>query len=124
MDWAAGQNVGFSTIISMGVSADIDFGEVLDFLIQDPQTDSILLYIEGIKNARTFMSGLRAAARVKPVIAVKAGRHQAGSRAALSHTGALVGADDVFDAALRRAGVVRGMHIGDLFAAATVLTGP
>lgn len=124
MDWAAGQNIGFSTVISMGVSADIDFGEALDFLIQDPQTDSILLYIEGIKNARTFMSGLRAAARVKPVIAVKAGRHQAGSRAALSHTGALVGADDVFDAALRRAGVVRGMHIGDLFAAATVLTGP
>lgn len=124
LDWAKGQNIGFSTVISMGVSADIDFGEILDFLIEDPQTHSILLYIEGIKNARTFMSGLRAAARIKPVIAVKAGRHQAGSKAALSHTGALVGADDVFDAALRRAGVVRGMHIGDLFAAATALTGP
>lgn len=124
LDWAKGQNIGFSTVISMGVSADIDFGEILDFLIEDPQTHSILLYIEGIKNARTFVSGLRAAARIKPVIAVKAGRHQAGSRAALSHTGALVGADDVFDAALRRAGVVRGMHIGDLFAAAPVLTGP
>lgn len=124
LDWATSQNIGFSTVISMGVSADIDFGEVLDFLIEDPQTHSILLYIEGIKNARTFMSGLRAAARIKPVIAVKAGRHQAGSKAALSHTGAMVGADDVFDAALRRAGVVRGMHIGDLFAAATMLTRP
>lgn len=123
LDWANQQDIGFSAVVSMGTSADIGFGEVLDYLVADPKTHSILLYIEGVTNARTFMSGLRAAARVKPVIVIKVGRHQAGSEAAMSHTGSLAGADDVFDAALRRAGVVRGMHIGDLFAAATVLDG-
>ncbi len=121
LDWAHGEEIGFSSVISMGISADIGFGEVLDYLVYDRQTESILLYIEGIQNARTFMSGLRAAARVKPVMVVKVGRHESGARAALSHTGALVGADDVFDAALRRAGVVRGHRISDLFNAATVL---
>jgi acetyltransferase len=122
LDWAAANNIGFSTVISTGISADIDFGDVLDYLVSDPKTKSILLYIEGIHHARAFMSGLRAAARVKPVIALKVGRHMSGSRAAMSHTGALVGSDDVFDSALRRAGVVRGMRIGDLFSAATTLT--
>ena len=121
LDWASPNGIGFSSVISTGISADLDFGEVLDYLVFDPQTDSILLYIEGIHNARSFMSGLRAAARVKPVIAAKVGRHAAGSRAAMSHTGALVGADDVFDAALRRAGVLRGMRIGQLFSAASTL---
>lgn len=121
LDWAEPRGIGFSAVVSLGISVDIDFGEILDYLVADPKTHSILLYIEGINNARAFMSGLRAAARVKPVIVVKAGRHQAGIKAAISHTGALIGADDVFDAALRRAGVVRGMHVGDLFAAATVL---
>ena len=122
LDWAAANNIGFSAVISMGISADIDFGDVLDYLVNDPLTKSILLYIEGIHNARSFMSGLRAAARVKPVIALKVGRHLSGSKAAMSHTGALVGFDDVFDTALRRAGVVRGLRIGDLFSAATTLT--
>ncbi len=121
LDWAAPNGVGFSSVISTGISADLDFGEVLDYLVNDPETESILLYIEGIHNARSFMSGLRAAARVKPVIALKVGRHAAGSKAAMSHTGALVGADDVFDAALRRAGVVRGMRIGNLFSVASTL---
>ena len=121
LDWAQDNRVGFSTVVSTGISADIDFGEVLDYLIADPKTDSALLYIEGIHNARSFMSGLRAAARAKPVIALKVGRHAAGSDAAHSHTGALVGSDDVFDAALRRAGVVRGMRIAHLFAAAQSL---
>lgn len=121
LDWAGPNGVGFSSVISTGISADLDFGEVLDYLVADPQTESILLYIEGIHNARSFMSGLRAAARVKPVIALKVGRHAAGSKAAMSHTGALVGADDVFEAALRRAGVVRGMRIGNLFSAASAL---
>jgi acetyltransferase len=121
LDWAAPQGIGFSSVVSTGISADLDFGEVLDYLVADPQTDSILLYIEGIHNARSFMSGLRAAARVKPVITLKVGRHAAGSKAAMSHTGALVGADDVFDAALRRAGVVRGLRIGQLFTAASSL---
>ena len=121
LDWAESRSIGFSAVASLGISVDIDFGEILDYLVADVKTHSILLYVEGVNNARAFMSGLRAAARVKPVIVVKAGRHQAGVKAAISHTGALIGADDVFDAALRRAGVVRGMHVGDLFAAATVL---
>jgi len=121
LDWAYSQEIGFSSVISMGISADIGFGEVLDYLLYDHETESILLYIEGIEGARAFMSGLRAAARVKPVMVVKVGRHASGARAALSHTGAMVGSDDVFDAALRRAGVVRGERINDLFNVATVL---
>jgi len=122
MDWASYQNIGLSAVISIGASIDIDFGEILDYLVADSKTRSILLYIEGIRNARTFMSGLRAAARVKPVIVVKAGRHQSSIKAAYSHTGVPNVSDEIFDAALSRAGVVRGMHIGDLFAAATVLS--
>ncbi|WP_058440857.1 bifunctional acetate--CoA ligase family protein/GNAT family N-acetyltransferase [Legionella brunensis] len=120
LDWAFEEKIGFSTVISMGNSADIDFGEVLDYLALDPQTDCILLYIEGIRHARRFMSGLRAAARLKPVIAIKAGRNSQGSQAAISHTGAMIGTDDVFDAALRRAGVVRVISIKELFSAAEV----
>ncbi|TAJ92527.1 MAG: GNAT family N-acetyltransferase [Gammaproteobacteria bacterium] len=121
LDWAVTRNIGFSTLISLGDALDIDFGELLDYLAQDPETVSILLYVEGIRNARGFISGLRVAARMKPVVVVKAGRHQEGSRAAVTHTGALVGADDVFDAALQRAGVVRATTIGQLFSAAGVL---
>ncbi len=122
LDWAQVNDVGFSSVISMGASADVDFGEILDFLVHDPHTESILMYIEGIRHARRFMSALRAAARVKPVIAVKVGRHAAGRQAAKSHTGALVGADDVFDAALRRAGVVRVQTIVQLFSVAKALS--
>jgi len=122
LDWAAENRIGFSTVVSTGISADTDFGDVLDYLVSDPKTRSILLYIEGIHHARSFMSGLRAAARVKPVIVLKVGRHASGSRAAMSHTGALVGSDDVFESALRRAGVVRGLRVGDLFSAAATLT--
>lgn len=122
LDWAHPNDVGFSSIISMGATADVDFGEILDYLVSDPQTESILLYIEGIHHSRSFMSALRAATRIKPVILVKVGRHEAGSRAAFSHTGALVGADDVFDAALRRAGVVRVDTIVQLFSAAKALS--
>ena len=124
LDWAAANKIGFSTVVSTGISADIDFGDVLDYLVNDPKTRSILLYIEGIHNALSFMSGLRAAARFKPVIALKVGRHASGSKAAMSHTGALVGADDVFESALRRAGVVRGLRIANLFSAASTLTFP
>jgi acetyltransferase len=122
LDWAQPNDVGFSSIISMGATADVDFGEILDYLVSDPQTESILLYIEGIHHSRSFMSALRAATRFKPVILVKVGRHEAGSKAAFSHTGALVGADDVFDAALRRAGVVRVETIVQLFSAAKALS--
>ena len=121
LDWAESHSVGFSSVVSLGDAADLDFGDVLDYLALDPQTRSILLYVEGIHHARRFMSGLRAAARMKPVIVVKAGRYAEGSKAAMSHTGALVGADDVFDAALDRAGAVRAISISQLFSAAQVL---
>jgi len=124
LDWAVTHDVGFSAIVSLGDAADIDFGEVLDYLAQDPATSSILLYVEGIRDARSFMSGLRIAARMKPVVVIKAGRHTEGSRAAVTHTGALIGADDVFAAALQRAGVVRAMTIEQLFAAAQLLETP
>ncbi|MFC6805914.1 acetate--CoA ligase family protein [Methylophaga thalassica] len=91
LDWAAANEVGFSAIISLGNAADIDFGDLLDFLAQDHKTQSILLYVEGIRDARRFMSGLRIASRMKPVVVIKAGRHQAGSQAALTHTGAMMG---------------------------------
>lgn len=122
LDWAQSNDVGFSSVVSMGSSADVDFGEILDYLVTDQQTHSILLYIEGIRNARSFMSSIRAAARAKPVILVKVGRHAAGSRAAMSHTASLVGSDDVFDAACRRAGVVRVQTITQLFSAAKALS--
>lgn len=118
LDWAVGEQIGFSTVVSLGNSADIDFGEILDYLALDTKTECILLYIEGIHDARRFMTGLRAAACLKPIIAIKGGRHAEGTRAAISHTGAMIGADDVFDAALRRAGVVRVMSIKQLFSAA------
>jgi acetyltransferase len=122
LDWAKVQGIGFSTVVSMGDAADIDFGEVLDYLALDPKTHSILLYVEGIKHARGFLSGLKAAARIKPVILIKSGRHEASARAAMSHTGAMVGGDDVFDAAIERAGVVRVFNITHLFSAARILS--
>ena len=122
LDWAVEHDIGFSTIVSLGDAADVDFGDILDYLSQDAQTQSILLYVEGIRNARRFISGLRIAARMKPVIVIKSGRHEEGSRAATTHTGALIGSDNVFDAALQRAGVVRAKTIEQLFAAAQLLT--
>lgn len=121
LDWARPNGVGFSSIVSTGASADLDFGEILDYLASDPETEAVLLYVEGIHHARSFMSALRATARSKPVVVLKVGRHDSGSKAALSHTGALVGSDDVFDAALRRAGAVRVRTVGQLFAAAQAL---
>ncbi|MHC4939329.1 MAG: bifunctional acetate--CoA ligase family protein/GNAT family N-acetyltransferase [Planctomycetota bacterium] len=121
MDWAEARGIGFSSLVSLGSAADLDFGELLDYAALDSRTKSILLYIEGIRDARHFVSGLRAAARLKPVIVVKAGRHGAGQKAAASHTASMVGSDAVFDAALRRAGVVRAMTVGQLFAGAQLL---
>lgn len=121
LDWAQAQDIGFSTVVSMGGAADIDFGEVLDYLATDGKTSGILMYVEGIRDARRFLSGLKAAARLKPVILIKSGRHEAGCKAAMSHTGAMVGGDNVFNAAIDRAGVVRVYHISELFSAARVL---
>ena len=123
LDWATPAGIGFSSVVSLGSAADVDFGEVLDFLLSDPLTDAILMYVEGVHDARRFLSALRAAARTKPVVALKVGRYASGSRAASSHTGALVGSDDVFDAALRRCGTVRVKTYTQLFAAARILAG-
>ena len=122
LDWAATTEVGFSSVISLGGALDLDFGELLDFLIHDAETKSILLYVEGIRDARGFLSALRAASRVKPVIVFKAGRHASGTQAVTSHTGALAGSDAVFDAVLARAGVVRVKSSLQLFAAARILS--
>lgn len=120
LDWAINEKIGFSTLVSLGNSADLDFGDILDYLAMDPKTNCILLYVEGIRHARRFMSGLRAAAYLKPVVAIKGGRNSQGTQAAISHTGAMIGANDVFDAALHRAGVVRVETIKQLFSAAEV----
>lgn len=122
LDWAENNDVGFSSLISTGIGADVDFGEILDFVAMDPGTDSIMLYIEGLKDSRRFMSALRAAARTKPVVIMKSGRHEQGSKAAVSHTGALVGSDAVFDSALRRAGALRVDDFTDFFATAATLS--
>lgn len=127
IDWAAGRSAGFSAIASIGDQLDVDFGDLLDYFALDPRTRAILVYIESIKDARKFMSAARAAARVKPVIVIKAGRHAEAARAAATHTGALAGTDDVYDAAFRRAGLLRVMDLGELFNAAETLgrlTGP
>lgn len=121
IDWANARNIGFSRLISLGDMADVDFGDMLDELANDPETDAILMYAEAFTSARKFMSAARAAARRKPVIAVKGGRFAASAKAATSHTGAMVGADDVYDAAMRRAGIVRVDSLEDLFAAAELL---
>jgi len=121
LDWATGRGIGFSHIVSLGDMSDVDFGDLLDFLALDGATKSILLYVENVTHARKFMSAGRIAARAKPVIVVKAGRSAAGAAAAASHTGALAGADAVYDAAFRRAGMLRVETLRDLFDAATTL---
>jgi len=121
LDWAGSRGIGFSHFVSLGEHADIDFGDMLDFLGSDPKTRAILLYIESIEESRKFMSAARAAARNKPVIVVKAGRSAAGQQAAASHTGALAGSDATFDAAIARAGMLRVDTLHDLFLAAETL---
>lgn len=122
LDWATPRGIGFSHLVALGDMADVDFGDMLDYLVQDEATRAILLYVEMITSPRKFMSAARAAARLKPVIVVKAGRHEESARAAASHTGALAGADLVYDAAFRRAGMLRVHELADLFAAAETLS--
>jgi acetyltransferase len=121
LDWAKSRRIGFSHMVSLGEHADVDFGDLLDYLASDARTRSILLYIESIETPRKFMSAARAAARNKPVIVVKAGRAGNGVKAAASHTGALAGSDLVFDAAIRRAGMLRVDTLQDLFIATETL---
>jgi acetyltransferase len=121
LDWAADTSIGFSAVITTGGNSGVSLAQVLDFLAADGRTQSILLYLEGITNARDFMSALRAAASVKPVLVLKAGRKPEGARAALTHSGAMVGANAVFNAALQRAGAVQVRLFTQLFAAARCL---
>jgi acetyltransferase len=121
VDWAAQRGVGFSGIVSIGDQLDVDIADLLDYFAFDRQTRAILLYIEAIKDARKFMSAARAAARVKPVVVVKSGRMAQGGRAAATHTGALAGADAVYDAAFRRAGILRVSDLRELFDCAETL---
>jgi acetyltransferase len=121
LDWARARGIGFSHFISMGDALDTDFGDVLDYLGSDPGTRAILLYVESIQERRAFMSAGRAASRNKPVLVIKAGRSDAGARAAQSHTGALAGSDAVYDAAFRRAGMLRVDTIEEIFAAVETL---
>ncbi|WP_296509036.1 bifunctional acetate--CoA ligase family protein/GNAT family N-acetyltransferase [Rhodoferax sp.] len=121
LDWAANNAVGFSSVVSLGPHTSIDIAHVLDFLANDAQTQSIVVYLEGISDARRFMSALRMAANAKPVVVLKAGRRPAGNEAAQTHSGAIVGSDEVFDAALRRAGAVRVRSFVELFSAAKCL---
>lgn len=118
IDWAADKQIGFSQIVSLGDMADVDVADYLDMLTGDRGTKAILLYLESIPNPRKFMSAARAAARIKPVIAIKPGRHEQAAKAAATHTGALSGADRVVDAALSRAGILRVHGLAELFDAA------
>src|SRR5438034_600308 len=121
VDWAAQRAVGFSGIVSIGDQLDVDIADLLDYFALDERTHAILLYIEAIKDARKFMSAARAAARVKPVVVVKSGRMAQGARAAATHTGALAGSDAVYDAAFRRAGILRVSDLRELFDCAETL---
>ncbi|WP_256754760.1 bifunctional acetate--CoA ligase family protein/GNAT family N-acetyltransferase [Mesorhizobium sp. Mes31] len=115
IDWAGNNNVGFSQIVSLGDMADVDVGDCLDMLAGDMHTRAIVMYLETIPNPRKFMSAARAAARLKPVTAIKSGRHEQSAKAAATHTGALSGADRVVDAALLRAGILRVKGLAELF---------
>ncbi|WGI27287.1 bifunctional acetate--CoA ligase family protein/GNAT family N-acetyltransferase [Halomonas alkaliantarctica] len=124
LDWASARGIGFSHVVSLGSMSDVDFGDMLDYLALDPETRSILIYMEAVTEARKFLSAARMASRNKPVVVVKAGRSDAGAKAALSHTGALAGSDAVYEAAFRRAGMLRVNTLDELFqAAGTLATG-
>jgi len=121
LDWAIHENIGFSNFVSVGSMSDVDFGDLIDYFGTDPKTRSILMYIEGITNARKFMSAAKHFARTKPIIVVKAGKFGESAKAASSHTGSLTGEDMTYDAAFKRAGIVRVEEIADLFNSAEVL---
>ena len=121
LDWASARRIGFSHMVSLGGMADVDFGDLLDYFATDRSTRAVLLYVEAVTHARKFMSAARACARAKPVIVIKSGRSQEAARAASSHTGALAGSDQVYDAAFCRAGMLRVETLDELFAAVETL---
>jgi acetyltransferase len=122
LDWSHQQEVGFSAIVSTGSMLDVGWGDLISHIGDDPNTHSILLYMESVGDARSFLSAAREVALSKPIIVIKAGKSEAASRAAASHTGALTGSDEVLDAAFRRSGVLRVRNIADLFYMADVLS--
>lgn len=121
LDWSFQENVGFSHFVSIGSMLDVDWGDLIYYLGDDPHTQSIVIYMETIGNARSFLSAAREVAQIKPIIIIKPGRTEGAAKAAASHTGSLTGSDDVLDAAFKRSGVLRVNSIGDLFAMAEVL---
>jgi acetyltransferase len=121
IDWGRQRSLGFSGIVSVGDQLDVDLADLLDYFALDPSTRAILMYVESVRDARKFMSAARAAARVKPVVVVKSGRMPQGAKAAITHTGALAGTDAVYDAAFRRAGLVRAFDLRELFDCAETL---
>ncbi len=121
LDWSEKEDVGFSAIVSTGSMLDVNWGDLIYHFGDDPQTKSILLYMESVGDARSFISAAREVALTKPIIVIKAGRSDAASKAAASHTGALTGSDEVLDAAFHRCGVLRVQNISDLFYMAEVL---
>ena len=122
LDWSLKEHVGFSAIVSTGSMLDVGWGDLIYYFGDDPHTKSILIYMESVGHARSFLAAARETALSKPIIVIKAGRSEAASRAASSHTGALTGSDDVLDAAFRRCGVLRVQNIADLFYMAEVLS--
>lgn len=122
LDWSLIEEVGFSAIVSTGSMLDVGWGDLISFFGEDSKTESILVYMESIGDARSFLSAAREVAFTKPIIVIKAGRSEAASRAAASHTGALTGSDEVYDAAFRRSGVVRVQNISDIFHMAEALS--
>lgn len=121
LDWSLREDVGFSAFVSVGSMVDVGWGDLIDYLNHDPRTESILLYMESVGNARAFLSAAREAALAKPIIVIKVGRTEAAAQAAASHTGSLTGSDEVLDAAFRRSGILRVDAIADLFSTADVL---
>jgi acetyltransferase len=121
LDWSLREQVGFSSIVSLGSMADVGWGDLIDYLGDDPDTDAIVIYMETVGDARAFLSAVREVALAKPIIVMKPGRSEEASRAAASHTGSMTGSDEVLDAAFRRTGVLRADRISDLFYFAEVL---
>ena len=121
LDWSIRRNIGFSYFVSIGSMADVEFHDLIDFFGKDPETNSILIYMESLTNARKFLSAARAFAITKPIIILKVGKSSQGSKAAKSHTGSITGNDSVFDAAFKRAGIIRVNTIGELFDSAKTL---
>lgn len=122
LDWSLRELVGFSAFVSIGSMLDVGWGDLIDYLVDDPKTRSIVMYMESVGDARAFLSAAREAALTKPIVVIKAGRSEAAARAAASHTGALVGSQDILDAAFRRSGVLQVDKIADLFYMAEVLS--